>query len=163
MALENLISVTFTKEELDKLTQGMQLIKEVLSGKTVNLTPDQRGQYGRIANQNKLIVDKAKNYMEQHPDWIPRFLDKEEFDRDYTTRQQIETHVQLLENLAQQLVDTKTLLDYDNYTNSLSFYRMMRYLAGENEPGAKTVYNDMKVLFKKSGASPEPITEDTSA
>ncbi|PKV52822.1 hypothetical protein ATE84_4950 [Aquimarina sp. MAR_2010_214] len=157
MALENLISVTFTEDELNKLTQGIATIKEVLLGKTVNLTPEQRAQYGRIANQNKLIVDKAKNYMEQHPGWIPNFLDKEEFDRDYSTRQQIETHVQLLENLSQQLVDTKTLLDYDNYSNALSFYRMMRFLAGENEPGAKSVYQDMKVLFKRSGG----VTTDT--
>ncbi|MBG6129959.1 hypothetical protein IWQ47_001958 [Aquimarina sp. EL_43] len=155
MALENLISVTFTEDELNKLTQGIHTIKEVLLGKTVNLTPEQRAQYGRIANQNKLIVDKAKNYMEQHPTWIPNFLDKEEFDRDYTTRKQIESHVQQLEYLAQQLLDTKTLLDHDNYSNALSFYRMMRYLAGENEPGAKPVYEDMKVLFKRNGATPK--------
>jgi len=150
MALENLISITFSDEELNNLNQSITMLKKALHGKTVNLTPDQRGQYGRIANQNKLIVDKAKNYMEQHPEWIPRFLDKEEFDRDFTARKQIETQVQLLENLSQQLIDTKTLLDYDNYTNALSFYRMMRFLAGENEPGAKAVYQDMKVLFKKN-------------
>ncbi|WP_108870352.1 hypothetical protein [Aquimarina aquimarini] len=153
MALENLISVTFSDEELKDLNQAIAMLKKALHGKTVNLTPEQRGQYGRIANQNKLIVDKAKSYMEQHPDWIPRFLDKEEFDRDYTTRKQIETQVQLLESLSQQMIDTKTLLDYDNYTNALSFYRMMRFLAGENEPGAKSVYQDMKVLFKRNGGT----------
>ncbi|WP_103067985.1 hypothetical protein [Aquimarina sediminis] len=151
MALENLISVTFSDEELNNLNKAITMLNKALHGKTVNLTPEQRGQYGRIANQNKLIVDKAKSYMEQHPDWIPRFLDKEEFDRDYIARKQIETQVQLLESLSQQLVDTRTLLDYDNYTNALSFYRMMRFLAGENEPGAKSVYEDMKVLFKRNG------------
>ncbi len=155
MALENLISISFTEQELETLDTHLSGIQTVLSGKTVNLTPDQRQQYGRIANQNKLIVDKVKGHMEQHPDWIPRFLDKEEFDKDYTTRKQIEDRVQLLENLSQQLVDTKTLLDHDNYTNALSFYRMMRFLAGENEPGAKTVYNDMKVLFSKTSTSSE--------
>lgn len=159
MALENLISLTLSPEELKKLSNGIKDIREVLQGKTVNLTPEQRGQYGRIANQNKLIVDKAKSYMEQHPNWIPRFLDKEEFDRDYITRQQLETHVQQLENLSQQLVDTKTLLDFDNYNNALSFYRMMRFLAGENEPGAKTVYQDMKVLFKKSTGTSTDIPD----
>ncbi|WP_199185127.1 hypothetical protein [Aquimarina sp. I32.4] len=159
MALENLISITFAEEELNNLNQAIAMLKKALHGKTVNLTPDQRGQYGRIANQNKLIVDKAKNYMEQHPSWVPRFLDKEEFDRDYITRQQIETQVQLLDGLTQQLIDTKTLLDYDNYTNALSFYRMMRFLAGENEPGAKSVYQDMKVLFKKNGATPIDDTD----
>ncbi len=150
MALENLISLTFTEEELNNLDTHLSGIRSILNGKTVNLTPEQRQQYGRIANQNKLIVDKAKNYMEQHPEWIPRFLDKEEFDRDYTTRMDIESRVQLLENVTQQLVDTKTLLDHDNYSNTLSFYRMLRFLSSENEPGANKVYEDMKVLFKNS-------------
>ncbi|TPN84512.1 hypothetical protein [Aquimarina algicola] len=160
MALENLISINFTEEELTALDGHLSEIRNILEGKTINLTPDKRQQYGRIANQNKLIVDKAKNYMEQHPTWIPNFLDKEEFDRDYVARKQIEDRVQLLENLAQQLLDTKTLLDHDNYTNSLTFYRMVRFLAGENEPGAKTVYEDMKVLFKK--ATPTTDTQDST-
>ncbi|WP_298547681.1 hypothetical protein [uncultured Aquimarina sp.] len=153
MALENLISISFTEEELATLDGHLAGIKTVLTGKTINLTPDQRQQYGRIANQNKLIVDKAKNYMEQNPAWIPNFLDKEEFDKDYSARKQVEDRVQLLGSLSQQLLDTKTLLDHDNYTNSLTFYRMVRFLAGENEPGAKTVYEDMKVLFKKSAST----------
>lgn len=158
MALENLISIEFTQEELTNLDTHLAGIQQILAGKTINLTPEQRQQYGRIANQNKLIVDKAKNYMEQHPNWVPNFIDKAEFDKDYIARMQIEGRVQLLENLAQQLVDTKTLLDHDNYTNTLSFYRTMRYLAGENEAGAKTVYEDMKILFKKVSR-----TEDTNS
>ena len=150
MALENLISVSFTEDELTQLDTHLAGIRQVLEGKTVNLTTEQRQQYGRIANQNKLIVDKAKNYMELHPNWIPNFLDKAEFDADYTARQLVESRVQQLENLSQQLVDTKTLLDHDNYTNALSFYRMARFLAGENEPGAQVVYSDMKVLFSKT-------------
>ncbi len=160
MALENLISVSFTEEELTQLDQHLAGIRTLLTGKTINLTPDQRRQYGRIANQNKLIVDKAKNYMEQHPDWVPRFVDKEEFDKDYTARQQIENRVQLLENLSTQLIDTKTLLDHDNYNNALSFYRMIRFLAGENEPGAKSVHEDMRVLFNRTGTTSTTDSEE---
>ena len=100
--------------------------------------------------------------MEQHPNWVPNFIDKTEFDKDYTARQQMEERTQRLQNLTQQLLDTKTLLDHDNYTNTLSFYRMMRYLAGENEPGSKTVYEDMKVLFSRSGR-PASTDEETDA
>jgi len=162
MALENLISIEFTTEELTALDTHLDGIQQVLAGKTVNLTPEQRQQYGSIGNQNKLIVDKAKNYMEQHPNWVPNFIDKTEFDKDYTARQQMEERTQRLQNLTQQLLDTKTLLDHDNYTNTLSFYRMMRYLAGENEPGSKTVYEDMKVLFSRSGR-PASTDEETDA
>ncbi|WP_298424330.1 hypothetical protein [uncultured Kordia sp.] len=160
MALENLISIEFTPEELTALDAHLDGIQQVLAGKTVNITPEQRRQYGSIGNQNKLIVDKAKNYMEQYPNWIPRFLDKVEFDKDYNARQQMEQRTQRLQNLSQQLIDTKTLLDHDNYTNSLSFYRMMRYLAGENEAGAKTVFEDMKVLFSKSARTADNDTTE---
>ncbi|WP_417443584.1 hypothetical protein [Joostella sp.] len=81
MALDNLISVSFSKHELKELQNHLAGIEALLKGKTVNLTPEQRRQYGRIANQNKLLVDKAKDYMGQHPNWIPRFLDKKEFVR----------------------------------------------------------------------------------
>ena len=162
MALENLISIEFTTEELTALDTHLDGIQQVLAGKTVNLTPEQRQQYGSIGNQNKLIVDKAKSYMEQHPNWVPNFIDKTEFDKDYNARQQMEERTQRLQNLTQQLLDTKTLLDHDNYTNTLSFYRMMRYLAGENEPGSKTVYEDMKVLFSRSGR-PASTDEETDA
>ena len=50
MALENLISVSFTEEELIQLDSHLLGIRQILTGKTVNLTPDQRRQYGRIAN-----------------------------------------------------------------------------------------------------------------
>ncbi|CAM1368744.1 hypothetical protein [Tenacibaculum xiamenense] len=149
MALENLISVSFSEQELNQFDEHLKGIQAILEKKVVNLTPDQRRQYGRIANQNKLIVNKAKDYMEQYPEWMPSFIDKVEFDKDYKTREQVEGRAQKLENLSRQLIDTKTLLDHDNYTNALSFYRMVRYLAGENQAGAKSVYEDMKVLFQR--------------
>ncbi|WP_228432444.1 hypothetical protein [Chryseobacterium cucumeris] len=83
MALDNLISLSFTAEELTKLDQSLQTIETVLSGKTINLTPEERQQYGSIAEQNKLFVNKAKIYMEQYPQYVPNFLDKVEFDKDY--------------------------------------------------------------------------------
>ena len=63
MALDNLLSVSFTSEELTKITTAIEQINTVLSGKVVNLTPEERKQYGSIADRNKLLVDKAKFYM----------------------------------------------------------------------------------------------------
>lgn len=163
MALDNLISISFTEEELTALDGHLSEIRKIFSGKTVNLTPAHRQQYGRVANHNKLLIDKVKTYMDQYPHWVPNFLDKAEFDKDHTARTQLETRSNLLGELSQQLIDTKTLLDHDNYTNSLSFYRMVRFLAGENEPGAKPVYEDMKVLFQKNTSAKNDTTEEPPA
>ena len=80
MAFENLISLQFTPAELLQLDAALQSIEAVLMGKTINLTPEQRQQYGSIAEQNKLFVNKAKSYMEQYPQFVPPFLDKAEYD-----------------------------------------------------------------------------------
>ncbi|MBB4804879.1 hypothetical protein HNP38_000151 [Chryseobacterium defluvii] len=147
MAFDNLISVSFSNEDLAALDQSIQSIENILSGKTINLTPDQRQQYGRIAEQNKLFVNKAKSYMEQYPQHVPGFLDKAEFDRDYTAREQVEGRLQRLASIVEQLSDTKVLLDHDNYHNSITFYRNVKFLSGENVPGTNVVYDEMKQFF----------------
>jgi hypothetical protein len=152
MALENLISISFTPEDLKKMDEALNTLQTLLQGKTINLTPAQRMLYGAIAEQNKLFVSKAKGYMEQYPEYVPRFVDKTEFDADYAARQQLEERFQRLSSLSEQLSDTKVLLDHDNYHNALTFYRNIRYLSGENMPGTTVIYNDMKQFFK-SGSS----------
>ncbi|WP_299183993.1 hypothetical protein [uncultured Chryseobacterium sp.] len=158
MAFDNLISVSFSSDELTALDQAIQSIETILSGKTINLTPEQRQQYGRIAEQNKLFVNKAKSYMEQYPQYIPGFLDKTEFDKDYSMREQLEGRLQRLDSVVEQLSDTKILLDHDNYHNSITFYRNVRYLSGENVPGTNVIYDDMKQFFVTSVATPPPAT-----
>jgi len=147
MALENLISVEFTNAELTKLDDAISIIESVLLGKTINLTPEQRQQYGSIAEQNKLFVNKAKGYMEQYRQYVPPFLDKVEYDKDYDARQQMESRMQRLNSLTEQFSDTKILLDFDNYHNSLTFYRNVKYLSSENVPGTNVIYDDMKQFF----------------
>ena len=162
MALENLISVAFTEAELTQLDQAISSIETVLQGKTINLTPEQRQQYGSIAEQNKLFVNKAKSYMEQYPQFVPLFLDKAEYDRDYAARQQLESRMQRLSSVTEQLSDTKILLDFDNYHNSITFYRNMKYLSGENVPGTNVIYDDMKQFFVTTSTTPTHHTENQS-
>ncbi len=154
MALENLISISFSEAELAQLDQAITSIENVLQGKTINLDSEQRQQYGSIAEQNKLFVNKAKTYMEQYPQFVPPFLDKAEYDKDYIARQQLESRMQRLSSVTEQLSDTKTLLDFDNYHNSLTFYRNMKFLSRENMPGTNVIYDDMKQFFVSSPASP---------
>ena len=91
--------------------------------------------------------------MEQYPAYVPSFLDTAEFNNDYAARQQIETRLQRLQSIAEQLSDTKVLLDHDNYFNALSFYRNIRFLSNENVPGTTTLYQDMKQFFTSNTPS----------
>lgn len=148
MPVENLASVSFSQEELTKLDNAIQEIETVLKGKTLNLTPAERQQMGRIAEQNKLFVNKGKELMDSYPQYIPAFLDKAEFDRDYAARTQIESRLIRLQTLTEQLSDTKIVLDHDNYYATLSFYQNLKYLSTQSIAGIKTIFEQMKQFFK---------------
>jgi hypothetical protein len=63
MALDNLITVVFTDEEIAKIDSATSEIETVLEGKVVNLTPKQRQTYGRVAYETEFWVDKTFDYM----------------------------------------------------------------------------------------------------
>ena len=153
MAFENLIQLSFTAEELKKIDDSLAEIEKVLKGKTHNLTPEERKQYGSIAEQNKLFVNKAKLYMEQYPDYVPRYIDKAEFDKDYTAREVLESRMIKLKGITEQVEDTKKLLDFDNYQAALSFYRSVKILESENVPGVTTMLDDLKQFFPRVAKS----------
>jgi len=150
MAFENLIQLSFTAEELKKIDDSLAEIEKVLKGKTHNLTSEERKQYGSIAEQNKLFVNKAKLYMEQYPDYVPRYIDKAEFDKDYTAREVLESRMIRLKGIVEQVEDTKKLLDFDNYQDALEDYAYTSFRAKSKQVGYEVKYNECKQFFAKS-------------
>lgn len=166
MALDNVISVEFSSEELKKISDALTVIEQVMKDKSVNLTPDERQQYGRIADRNRLLVDKCKTYMELNPQSLPPTLNKEEFDRDYQARTQIDPVMKRIAVLQTLFSDMKTLLDFDNFNAAVSYYRYVKYLSMQNAPGMSAVYSDLRTHYQNRSTSgtaskgtPEPPTE----
>ena len=66
-----IISIQFSDEELEAVDSAIAALNRVLEGKAVNLSPEERRQYGSIADRNKTLVDKVKFYMEKAPQTFP--------------------------------------------------------------------------------------------
>lgn len=148
MALDNLISVEFSSEELKKISEALTSIEEVMRSKTINLSPEERQQYGRIADRNKVLVDKCKTYMEQYASLLPPTLDKAEFDRDYKARTEIDPLIKRLSVIETMFSDMKTLLDFDNFNAAVAYYRYVKFLASQNSAGMSAVYADLKAYYQ---------------
>ena len=58
MALDNLISVSFTDEELTKISTAIEQINTILKGKAINLTPE---DMGKARDAVPMTVDKAES------------------------------------------------------------------------------------------------------
>lgn len=153
MINDDLIQVTFAPEENETAEQAVRTLLDVVSPKAPALSNDDRRNYGSVAEQNKLKINKARTYMNQFPELVPSFIDRDEFERDFQARADSEKLIMLVEEALRKLTDMKIMLDYDNYQDVLAFYRSVRYSASEKVGNAVTVYNDLKQFFPRTGTA----------
>ena len=163
MAFENLISIQFTEAELSQLDAAMASIAQVLQGKTINLTPAQRQQYGSIAEQNKLIINKVKDFRDSQPALSSPDVDWTEFMSDYDTRAFIQATMQRLQSLIDGLNNAKILHDWDNYQASLTDYDYAKYKASTQAVGYQTKVNELAQFFTGGNTSRNKNTNETSS
>lgn len=147
MSSENKVSVSFTTEEITRMKNAIKEISSVLRGKMQSLTPEERKTFGRVKYEKEVWIDKVKLHMDSHPSKIPAYIDKEEFDKDYTTHKQLNELIALLEVELQQMKDTNLLAGYDLDMCAHAFYRLIKVSAENKDAGADVIYQDLKQQF----------------
>lgn len=161
MNKNNLISAEFSSEDMKKIDDALNTIIEVLEKKAVNLTPDERRQYGNVADYNKMFIEKVKINMEQAPDTVPATINKAEFDRDYKLSTQMREPLRKVYRILEMITDTRMLADTDNYAVGLLYYKYIKFLAAQNIPGAVTILAELRKHFKRgtkdSSTPQEPL------
>ena len=147
MALENLISVEFTAQEQADLSAALTTIRTILLAKTINLTPTQRQQYGRVRYEMEIWVQKASAHMASNPQLVPNFIDQVEHQKDMVAHALLNPMIDQIEGIRQMALDTNLLVGSDLYNNCMAFYRSIKMAAKSNAPGASTIYADLKQQF----------------
>lgn len=147
MALENLISVQFTQQELNQMDAALATIENILNGKVINLKPEERSRFARIGNETANWIDKVKGYMNQQAALVPFWVNKAEFDRDHDARSNIQPRLNRLKSILESLEDTNILLSSDVYQAAIAFYRNVKQAAQQNVPGTTTIYQDLAAQF----------------
>ncbi|MDR2119872.1 MAG: hypothetical protein LBP64_03215 [Tannerella sp.] len=157
--MDNLISVSFTDDELKEIDNALSTIENILKGKVINLTPKQRQQYGRVAYDMEVWVDKVDSHMRQAPQLTPSYIDMAEHASDMAAHRALNPRIERINTLLHSMQDTNLLLGADIYNNSLSFYRAIREAAKVNAPGASSIYSDLKRQFPGSSKKNEASAE----
>jgi hypothetical protein len=151
MPLKDLIQNQLTAGDIDSINKALDNIQSVITGKMINLTPDERQKYGSINEQHKLLVNKVNDVHASHPQFDSAKVDWAEFSADFATRAALEKFISRLQSLSEQFDDTKILHDNDNYQQALDQYSYISYLADQNEPGITTVKEDIAQFFPRNG------------
>ncbi len=157
MPLKDLILNKILPADITAINTALATIETAITGKTVNLTSEERQRYGSINEQNKLLVNKINDYRISHPQLNSPQVDWTEFQADLNIRVALNTILSKLATITEQLGDTKILHDNDNYQQALTQYKYISYLSDETGAGTTSIKDDLGQFFTRT-TEPKPAT-----
>ena len=159
MGLTNLNSTHLSSEKITAAQDAITALETALAEITANLSAEDRKRYGSINEQNKLFVNKVYDYNSSQPSLSSPEVDWDEFNRDHSSRNNMEMMISKLESIITRLKNAKTLHDYDNYQSALLDYSYTSYKTGASSPGFENKHKDLKQFFVKNTTSTPPTDE----
>ena len=161
MPLTNLNSAHLTDAQVTAAQNALTELENALAIITVQLTPEDRQKYGSINEQNKLLVNKVKDFRQSNPNLSVSDVDWDEFDKDFASRNVFESLINRLNALLIKLQGAKILHDYDNYQAALDDYAYTTYRAATGADGYENKYNELKQFFGRTTKNFNPPTPNT--
>jgi len=159
MPFENLNNNHYTADEKTAVQAALSTIETTLSPKFRNLSAEERKKYGSVNEQNKLIVNKVRDYRESAPALSSPDVDWVEFQADFDSRDFIQKTISRLEGMLTNLNNNKILHDYDNYSAALTDYGYSQYKAGTKVAGYENKVTDIAQFFSRTGTTTTPTDE----
>ena len=150
MPLTNLNSAHLTEAQVTAAQNALTELENALAIITVQLTPEDRQKYGSINEQNKLLVNKVKDFRQSNPNLSVSDVDWDEFDKDFASRNVFESLINRLNAMLIKLQGAKILHDYDNYQAALDDYAYTTYRAATGADGYENKYNELKQFFGRT-------------
>lgn len=152
--MKNIIQSQFPEADRTAIGTIITNLETALAGKTATLDEKERARYGSVNEQNKLVVNKARDYRQNQPTLSAPDVDWTEFETDYQTRLFLENCINRLRAILHDLESTKIMHDYDNFQDALKDYAYSQYKKGAGEAGYDAKVDEFKQFFGKSKSTP---------
>ena len=138
------------EEALDSLytlvNQANSSFKPALS----TLTKTEKQRLLKMGKNQVHFVHEVLSYAKNNPEFVPHYMNPADVQVHMDRFERISLIHQSLTQLIKQLEDTSMWLGDKSYSQALSFYQSVRVGAKKHAPGAKAIYNDLKLYFAKS-------------
>ena len=129
----------------------LDAIKVALAPYLLSLTPEERKTMLRMADKTVAFVQKTTEYATNNPTFVPSFVDLAELKQDATGMAVLTPLRQQFEQLALDTDSTVMTAGSEAYSNSLTIYTNIKFLAKNKQPGAQAAFDDLKVRFAGQG------------
>ena len=155
---ENRVSIKVAPADAQKIADATKIIQDTLMPYLVALTPEDRQNLPKIKQANLPFVQKALEHASSNPNFVPTYIDVNELKIDVNAVDMLNSLLHPLQQVTSSLDDTTMLCGSEAYIAALAFYNSVKQAAKMNVPGAKPIYEDLKVRFAQQGrrkAAPE--------
>ncbi len=161
MPLENMNSRHFSAQEKAKIENSLAQLEADLASKLINLTPDERKQYGSVNERNKLVINKVKQLADTQPDLKSPDVNWTEFYADFDSREFWESVLGRIKRLFNDGTSSKMLHDYDNYKEALKEYEYAKYKNKMEAPGFAVKVKELRQFFPAGNTTRRNKNDDT--
>ena len=160
MPFLNFDSRHFSAAEKTAIQDALAALETALTTKLANLSPQERQQFGSVNEQNKLIINKVKDYHDSQPTLSSPDIDWNEFAQDHDSRAFLQNQAERLTELVRGIENAKILHDWDNYQAALVDYSYTQYKNNSGATGYATKETELKQFFNRTGSSNTNTTEN---
>jgi hypothetical protein len=136
------------------LVQAQAKIDEaraILAPYLLALTPTERQTLPKMGERTIAFVEKAYDFARQNPGLAPPYLGLESFGVDFADAHGLWTLLNTVQQLKEAVDDTEMAAGSEAYQAALVFYHSAKAAAAQDVPGAKAVYEELKIRFPQTG------------
>lgn len=156
MSTNNQISIAIPQEILTEVNQKLQDCRSLLAPYLQGLTAEQKQEIFKMGDKTVATVQKVKSYTETNPEFIPAYMNTEEFRKDEAVVTNLEPLGNLAAQLASDIKDTVMLAGSEAIVSALLYYGTVKEAAHKGIPTAHPIYADLSQRFTRKSSRKEP-------
>lgn len=149
MSLSNRISEEIPAAVIADVAAKLKECRTALEPYLFGLTEKERQELFKMGNKTVATVQKVKSYTDTNPEFIPSYMQTNEFDKDAEVVNQLTPLHNVAFQLASDLDDTRMLAGSEALAEALIYYGSVREAATKGIPQAKPIYADLKERFSQ--------------
>jgi len=138
-------------------------LRDLLAPYMLALTPAERHELPKMGPKTIGFVKKAYDFARQNPKLVPNYLDMDVYGIDCEDAHGLWTLVNSIRQVEQNAADTEMAAGSEAYQASLVFYNSVKAAMGQNIPGAKAVFQELKTRFPRGSRRASEDATETEA
>ncbi|MCY1721408.1 hypothetical protein OU798_13715 [Prolixibacteraceae bacterium Z1-6] len=147
--MEDRFSFHLSDEEREQVNQALQTLVTVIESKLMTLTPEERKELPKMGDKTVAFVEKAVEYAQEYPQYMPAFIDVPEAKSDFEAVKDIRIIYNQLQRLCAEMDDSMTIAGSEAYTTALSVYKVLKNAASMGQPGAEKAVSELGERFPR--------------